>query len=87
MVNNYFKVAVRNIFKHKAFSLINILGLSIGIACSVLILLFVTHELSYDRFHEKADRIHRIAVRASIGNTKIRQTYSSAETFRKLLID
>ncbi len=87
MIKNYFKVAIRNIFKHKAFSLINITGLAIGIACSVLILLFVTHELSYDRFHEKADRIHRIAVRASIGNTQIRQTFSSAETFRKLLLD
>jgi putative ABC transport system permease protein len=87
MIKNYFKVAIRNIFKHKAFSFINITGLAIGIACSVLILLFVTHELSYDRFHEKADRIHRIAVRASIGNTKIRQTYSSSETFRKLLLD
>jgi len=87
MLKNYLKVTVRNIFKHKAFSFINITGLAIGIACSVLILLFVTHELSYDRFHEKADRIHRIAVRASIGNTQIRQTYSSAETFRKLLLD
>lgn len=87
MIKNYFKVAMRNIFKHKAFSLINIIGLAVGIACSVLILIFVTHELSYDRFHDKADRIYRIAVRASIGNTKIRQTYSSAETFRKLLLD
>ena len=87
MIKNFFKVAVRNIVKHKAFSFINILGLAVGIACSVLILLFVTHELSYDRFHEKADRIHRIVVRASIGNTQIRQTYSSAETFRKLLLD
>jgi putative ABC transport system permease protein len=87
MIRNYLKVAVRNIFKHKAFSIINVTGLAVGIACSVLILLFVTHELSYDRFHENADRIHRIAVRASIGNTRIRQTYSSAETFRKLLLD
>jgi putative ABC transport system permease protein len=87
MIKNYFKVAVRNIFKHKAFSIINITGLAIGIACSFLIILFVTHELSYDKFHVNAKRIHRIAVRASIGNTKIHQTYSSAETFRKLLLD
>ena len=87
MIGNYFKIAVRNIFKHKGVSLINITGLAIGIACSILILLFVTHELSYDRFHVNADRIYRIAVRASIGNTSIRQTYSSSETFRKLLLD
>ena len=87
MIRNYLKIAIRNIFKHKAFSIINVTGLAVGIACSVLILLFVSHELNYDRFHEKAGRIQRIAVRASIGNTQIRQTSSSAETFRKLLLD
>jgi putative ABC transport system permease protein len=87
MIKNYIKIAIRNIIKHKGFSTINIAGLAIGIACSILILVFVTHELSYDSFHEKADRIYRIAVRASIGDTKINQTYSSSETFRKLLED
>lgn len=87
MIKNYFKIAIRNIIKHKSFSFINIIGLAIGIACSILILLFVTNELSYDKFHEKADRIYRIAVRASIGDTKINQTYSSSITFQKLLED
>ncbi len=87
MIKNYIKIAIRNIIKHKGFSTINIVGLAIGIACSILILVFVAHELSYDSFHEKADRIYRIAVRASIGDTKINQTYSSSETFRKLLED
>lgn len=87
MVKNYLKVAIRNIIKHKGFSIINILGLATGIACSIFILLFVAHELSYDKFHEKADRIYRIAVRASVGDTKIRQTYSSSATFKKLLED
>ncbi len=87
MIKNYLKIALRNIIKHKGISLINIVGLAIGIACSILILLFVTHELSYDKFHEKADRIYRLAVRASIGDTKINQTYSSSETFRRLLED
>jgi putative ABC transport system permease protein len=87
MVKNYLKVAIRNIIKHKGFSIINIVGLAIGIACSIFILLFVFHELSYDKFHEKADRIYRIAVRASVGDTKIRQTYSSSATFKKLLED
>jgi len=87
MVKNYFKIAIRNIIKHKSFSFINIIGLAIGIACSILILLFVTNELSYDKFHEKAERIYRIAVRASIGDTKINQTYSSSITFQKLLED
>ncbi len=87
MIKNYIKIAIRNIIKHKGFSTINIVGLAIGIACSILILVFVAHELSYDSFHEKADRIYRIAVRASIGDTKINQTYSSSETFRKLIED
>ncbi|MCK4466168.1 MAG: ABC transporter permease, partial [Bacteroidales bacterium] len=87
MFKNYLKIALRNIIKHKGFSIINIVGLAIGIACSILILLFVTYELSYDKFHEKADRIYRVAVRASIGDTKINQTYSSAVTFMKLLED
>lgn len=87
MIKNYLKVAVRNIIKHKGFSTINTVGLAIGIACSVLILLFVIHELSYDKFNEKADRIYRLAVRASIGDTKIHQTYSSSMTFKRLLAD
>ena len=87
MIKNYLKIALRNIIKHKGISSINVVGLAIGIACSILILLFVTHELSYDKFHEKADRIYRLAIRASIGDTKINQTYSSSETFRRLLVD
>jgi len=87
MIKNYLKIALRNIIKHKGISSINIVGLAIGIACSILILLFVAHELSYDKFHEKADRIYRLAIRASIGDTKINQTYSSSETFRRLFVD
>jgi putative ABC transport system permease protein len=87
VIKNYIKIALRNIIKHKGFSAINIAGLAIGIACSILILVFVAHELSYDTFHDKADRTYRVAVRASIGDTKINQTYSSSETFRRLLED
>ena len=85
MIKNYFKVAFRNFIRYKGFSLINIVGLAIGIACSILIFLFVTYELSYDKFHKKGDRIYRVAVRALIGDTKINQTFSSAITFLKLL--
>ncbi|MBN1163037.1 MAG: ABC transporter permease [Candidatus Krumholzibacteriota bacterium] len=82
MLRNFFKVALRNFLKYKIFSFINVAGLAIGISCSLLVFLFVRYELSYDRFHEKGDRIYRLASRASIGNTKIDQTGSSAETFR-----
>ncbi|QNF32628.1 ABC transporter permease [Adhaeribacter swui] len=59
MLKNYFKIAVRHFFRHKTYSAINMLGLSIAITCCLLIGLFVRHEWSYDDFHAKADRIYR----------------------------
>jgi len=64
MIKNYFKIAFRNIVRHKAYSAINISGLAIGMASSILILLWVQNELSYDRFHENADRLYRITCNA-----------------------
>ena len=69
MFKNYLKVAFRNFKRHKGFSFINITGLSIGMACCALILLFIKDELSYDRFHEKADRIHRVVFSTSDEDT------------------
>ncbi len=60
MIKNYFKIAYRGFLKRKSYSFINLFGLSTGIACCILILLFVTDELSYDLFHENSDRIVRI---------------------------
>ncbi|MCG8608234.1 ABC transporter permease, partial [bacterium] len=62
MFKNYLKVALRNFSKHKAHSSINIAGLAVGIACFVLIMLYVQFELSFDRYHENADRIYRVVV-------------------------
>ena len=60
MFKNYLKVAFRNIIRHKAFSLLNISGLAVGMASSILILLWVQHELSYDRFNVHALQTYRI---------------------------
>ena len=60
MFRNYFKTAFRNIWQHKLLSAINIGGLSIGLACVMLILLFVNDEYSFDRNHTKGDRIVRL---------------------------
>jgi putative ABC transport system permease protein len=60
MFKNYLKIALRNIKRHKGYSLINIVGLAVGMACCILILLWVQDELSYDRFHENADDIYRV---------------------------
>lgn len=68
MFKNYFKIALRNIIRHKAYSVLNIAGLSIGMACSILILLWVQNELSYDRFNINAENIYRLT--ASAGDFK-----------------
>ena len=60
MFENYLKTALRNLWKNKGFSLINIVGLAIGLATCLLIIIYVMDELSYDRFNEKADRIYRL---------------------------
>ncbi len=71
MIKNYFKIAWRNLLRNKAFSFINILGLSIGIAVCFIIMLFVQDELSYDRFNKNADRVVRIYFKASMNGGKI----------------
>lgn len=68
MVKNYILTALRNIHRHKGYSLINIAGLAIGMACCLLIFLWVKHEWSYDRFHENADSIHRAVISWPQGN-------------------
>lgn len=60
MIKNYFKIAWRNLMRHKSFSLLNISGLAIGLASSMLILSWVQHERGYDKFHSHEDRIFRI---------------------------
>jgi len=60
MLRNYWKVAVRNLLKNKFYSLLNIFGLAIGIACCILIFIYVNDELGFDRFHSKADRTYRL---------------------------
>ncbi len=64
MLKNYFKTAWRSLSRQKAYSLINVLGLTLGIACSIVIFLVVQYELSYDKFHKKADRIYRVTLNA-----------------------
>lgn len=72
MIKNYLKIALRNIRNHKGYSFINIFGLAVGMACCILILLWVQDELSYDRFHEHRDRIYRVALGASVSGIVFR---------------
>ena len=65
MIKNYFKTAFRNLWRAKGFSLINISGLSVGLACCMLIFLYNFDEVSYDRFHERKDNIYRVTATIS----------------------
>lgn len=60
MLSNYFKIAFRNLLKHKAYASINLVGLSLGLMAGIFIMLYVLDELSYDKFHTKGDRIYRV---------------------------
>ena len=67
MIKNYFKIALRNIRRHSTYSILNISGMAIGMACSILILLWVQDEWSYDRHFKNADNLYRILERISTG--------------------
>lgn len=81
MFKNYLKIALRNLLKHKAYSFINIAGLAIGMTCCLLILLYVQNELSYDQFHQDADRVYRIAWHS--GNPQTRTPHPMAQAMVK----
>jgi putative ABC transport system permease protein len=67
MIKNYIKIAFRHFKRQKGYSFINIAGLAVGMACCILIFLWVYDELSFDRYHENADRIYRITYAEEIG--------------------
>lgn len=70
MWQHYFKVALRNMFKYKGYSIINLAGLTIGLAICFVLFLWINDELSYDRFHEKAERIYRSSWEARFGDNE-----------------
>jgi putative ABC transport system permease protein len=77
MFSNYFKTALRNIRRHKVFAIINIIGLSMGMACTILIMRWIQYELSFDRYHENADRIYRLATDMDLGKMRGRYAVSN----------
>ena len=70
MFKNYLKTAIRNVSKHKIFSIINIIGLAVGMTCCILITMFVLDELNFDRYHEKADNIYRVGAQIASADMK-----------------
>lgn len=80
MLKNYFKTTIRSFRKNRAFALINLLGLSVGLAASIFILQYAFFELSFDQFHEKSDRIYRVMNERFEGDKLIQRgqiTYSA----------
>ncbi|NOT76766.1 MAG: FtsX-like permease family protein [Cyclobacteriaceae bacterium] len=72
MLRNYFVVAIRNILKYRFFSAINIFGMTVGITSCLLLILYVSNELSYDKFHKDADRIYQVGLHGKLGGQDIR---------------
>lgn len=77
MIKNYFKVAWRSLVKNKVYSLLNIMGLAISLSCFILITLYVLDELSYDKFHDKSERIYRLNSDLAMGGEIQRLPFTS----------
>jgi len=68
MLQNYLKVIMRNVFRHKVYSIINLLGLAVGMTSCILIMLYVQDEFSYDQYAKYPDRVYRIAIDMAVGD-------------------
>lgn len=87
MLQNYFKIAWRNLLRNRAFSAINIIGLAIGLASCMLISLYVLDELSFDRYNEKADQIVRVIFKGTMQGGKINEAHVMPPTAQTLKAD
>ncbi|MFC2136219.1 ABC transporter permease [Bacteroidota bacterium] len=87
MIKNYFKIALRNLLKYKGFSFINITGLAIGIACCIIILLFVQNEISYDTHFANSDRIYRMVLDGKLGENEFKLAVSASPLAETMLRD
>lgn len=87
MFRNYLTIAIRNIARYKIYSFINIAGLAMGMACCALIMLYVQHELSYDHFHAKKDRIYRVLQEINSADGQVRFYAGISGAFKKAVQD
>ncbi|WP_369679113.1 ABC transporter permease [Siphonobacter sp. BAB-5385] len=84
MLRNYFLVAWRNLLRNRTFTLINVTGLALGLATCILIMLYVVDEWSYDRFHERADRIVRVVFKGKTEGGSINEAHVMPPVARTL---
>src|ERR1035437_553330 len=87
MIKSYFLTAIRNILKHKSFSVINVFGLSISMAVCMLIILIVQDQLSYDNFHKDRERIFRIQSKDNLSKIALSKFASTTWPLAKELKD
>ncbi|MFC1725790.1 ABC transporter permease [candidate division KSB1 bacterium] len=87
MFTNYFKIAIRNVKRHKGYSIINISGLAVGMACCILMLLWVQDEVGYDTFHENSKNLYRIIQEVDIAGQKTLLARTPVPLFKKLKED
>lgn len=87
MLKNYFIIALRNLFRQKGYSIINISGLAIGLAAFILIVLYVANELSFDKFHKNSDRIYRVCIEGIISGDAMNVAVSAAPTAEAMVRD
>src|ERR1700754_746587 len=87
MLRNYLKTALRNLWKNKGFSAINIIGLAIGLSTCLLILIYVMDELGYDRYNKNADRIYRVDGEIKFGGNHFILAVAPAPTGPAMLRD
>src|SRR5687768_15423289 len=78
MIRNYIKIALRSMMRNKAYSIINIAGLSVGVACCLLLALYIQDEMSHDKHHEGAENIYRIATHFETDKGKLVMPNTSA---------
>ena len=87
MLTNYLIIAWRNLRKQSFYSLINIFGLAVGVAASLIIVLFIVDELAYDQYNTKADRIYRVEAEIKFGGNQFQMAYRPAPEAHALLED
>ncbi|MCK4345138.1 MAG: ABC transporter permease [Bacteroidales bacterium] len=87
MIGNFIKLAIRHMIRQRSYIFINIVGLAVGLACSILIGLFVLDEFSYDKFNEKKDRIYRCYIKGKMGETEIEGAWTCTPLGPTLVTD
>ncbi len=86
MICSFIKITIRNFWKHRGFSFINVIGLTIGLICSILLFLYVRDELSYDRFHDNYENIYRIKVEAMMQGNELNVVHTGVKV-GEILVD